>query len=108
MKIIYYLIRGIWYLFPATTTPRQESAEKSKDGLFSLLPKPDLNKRQKKLCRLTWWTSAFVAYNAYLAYAIYYHVAETERGRNGDMGWCDGVGLLILITLVTYIYWGCK
>ena len=93
----------------------QESPEKPKNGssqpsgsLFSLLPLPKLSPSQKKLSSASLWLSLFVAFNSYLGYAIYYHVTETERGAKGDMAFCDGIGLVLIITLVVYISLGIK
>ena len=39
-----------------------------------------------------------IAYNAYIAYAIHYHM---RTGR--DIDWCAGLGFLIIITIIVYV-----
>eukprot|EP00095_Tigriopus_kingsejongensis_P008400 snap_masked-scaffold9_size846264-processed-gene-4.15 protein:Tk08400 transcript:snap_masked-scaffold9_size846264-processed-gene-4.15-mRNA-1 annotation:"hypothetical protein DAPPUDRAFT_312019" len=41
----------------------------------------------------------FVLYNAFLAYAIYYHVHYQT-----DWLWCDGLGFVIIITSIVYLF----
>ena len=43
-------------------------------------------------------------YNAYLAYTIYYFHSNTSAEEASDIDWCNGVGVLIIITSVVYVY----
>ena len=44
--------------------------------------------------------SAFVLYNAYLAYAIYYHMTVAQKAQ---WDWCEGLGFLLILTALAYL-----
>ncbi len=54
------------------------------------------------ICRLAAKVAAVVVavslYNAYLVYAIHYHVSLGK-----ELAWCDGLGFLIVLTLLVYL-----
>lgn len=60
---------------------------------------PNLFSRAKAKAGLIVWSIIFVLYNAYLAYAIYYHVHEATNWE-----WCDGLGFLLILTCVAYVF----
>ncbi|XP_059082327.1 solute carrier family 28 member 3-like [Tigriopus californicus] len=61
--------------------------------------KHNLISRAKAKSSLIVWSLIFVLYNAYLAYAIYYHVHEDTNWE-----WCDGLGFLLILTCVVYVF----
>ncbi len=77
-------------------------------GLIIENSEPQSHKR----CQL-WQSSMLIKvaagalYNAYLAYAIYYHLTASHHGdvpseKERDWGWCDGLGFVLIITGLAY------
>lgn len=71
----------------------------------------DFTSRRKNLVRLIVLVSLSLLYNSYFVACIHYSI------RNGiPINWCDNVGLLIILTIITYVglfyfqvvkrYWG--
>ena len=42
----------------------------------------------------------FILYNAYLAYAIYYHITVAQKAQ---WDFCEGLGFLLILTALFYI-----
>ena len=55
-----------------------------------------MQQHQKKLVGI----SAFISYNAYLAYAIYYHITVAQKDQ---WDWCEGLGFLLILTALAYL-----
>ena len=87
------------------TTVEDDNDKDSKSFLGIQIPVKLLTILPAQRQFLKW--STFLLYNAYLIYAIYYHLdtkPDCQASKEECWGWCNGLGFIIIITAIVYLF----